>query len=257
MSATYQAFRLWPSLLGKLLCLGLGIPLVVHAKNTEILSKQTQNPVQFSKLSVRLTDEELLNQARYHYEQGKLLQAIYTYKQIQDNSPLWVTAQEELAWTYYRMGDFESALSVTRSLTAFPLNQLPIYEAYLIKALSHMQLCQYSLVFATLTDFQKVKTEPLLELEKKAMQRKSNKVMEEWRLATEVVKKLKLVKIDTEQRLLRDHRDGLLIRSASAFDAKTADYLVFPDQWDEEPWLDEIGQFEVKSSKCVQKRRRL
>jgi tetratricopeptide (TPR) repeat protein len=241
-----------------LVWLGLGFPLVLFAKNPLVHSSIKKSVVS-SKLARAdaISDEALLEQARRYYEQGKLFLALKSYQQISDKSPLWITAQEEMAWTYYRMGDFESALSLTRTLTAFPINQLPVYESYLIKALAHMKLCQYSLVFDTLTDFQKTKARHILELEKRYSSENSQKIAFELQMATDVVKKLKLVKIDTEQRLLRDHRDGLLVRSATAFEKKDYNHLVFPDEWEEDPWLDELGHFEVKSSKCEDRRRKL
>lgn len=241
-----------------LVYLSLGFPGVLAAKS-QVTVSSIKGPVIQTKIgAVRsVSDEALLEQARRYYEQGKLFSALRSYQQISDKSSVWITAQEEMAWTFYRMGDFESALSLTRTLTAYPINQLPVYESYLIKALAHMKLCQYSRVFDTLSDFQKTKAQHILELEKRYANEKSRQIGFELQIATDVVKKLKLVKIDTEQRLLRDHRDGLSIQSAKAFEKKDYNHLVFPDEWDEDPWLDELGHFEVKSSQCENRRRKL
>jgi len=70
-----------------------------------------------------------------------------------------------------------------------------------------------------------------------------------------VVTQLKLIEVEAEQRVVRDAKTGFLTESKGAFKKTTHNQLIFPA--DENPWIDELGQFEVAMQSCLKQRRKL
>lgn len=70
-----------------------------------------------------------------------------------------------------------------------------------------------------------------------------------------VVTKLKLIEVESEQRVVRDAVNGFNTAKNGEFKKTDYNQLIFPA--DDQPWIDELGQFEVAMNTCLKQRRKL
>jgi len=70
-----------------------------------------------------------------------------------------------------------------------------------------------------------------------------------------VVTQLKLIEVEAEQRVVRDAETGFKTEQAGNFKKTNFNELIFPA--DDNPWIDELGQFEVAMQSCQKQRRKL
>jgi hypothetical protein len=70
-----------------------------------------------------------------------------------------------------------------------------------------------------------------------------------------VVTQLKLIEVEAEQRVVRDAQNGFQTKSQGTFKKTNYNELIFPA--DDDPWIDELGQFEIAMQACLKQRRKL
>lgn len=70
-----------------------------------------------------------------------------------------------------------------------------------------------------------------------------------------VVTQLKLIEVEAEQRVIRDAQNGFKTEQSGSFKKTNYNQLIFPA--DDNPWIDELGQFEVAMQACQKQRRKL
>jgi|GEM_PF-3308055 len=271
--------------------------------NTSVPKTSLLNP----EPSLSENDYIQLDKARKKFEQKKYTEAINLYNLIPKNSSLWPLSIEEKGWAYYHLKDYSKVLEQTQTLIAYPINQLGLYESYLLKLLSEVKTCQYESAFKTIELFKthtknriyniesinqvSAKTlvtqlinnpfdmshnnklpqlfmsskqvnltlfsKSLSEKEKinwlsKYLLQSKTQELESLKL---VIQKIKILEVETEQRVVRDYNNHTQNGEISSFKKTTYDELTF--RADDLPWVDELGQFEVAMNACKQKRRML
>ncbi|MGZ3795648.1 MAG: tetratricopeptide repeat protein [Pseudobdellovibrionaceae bacterium] len=93
--------------------------------------------------------------ARLLFQGGYFDTSLKYYEKISKTSEYWTEAQEEMAWAYIRKGEANNALAVTQSLVASEMNFQVSPEAFFVRALSQLKICDYSGVMASLQAFPK------------------------------------------------------------------------------------------------------
>lgn len=254
-----------------------------------------------------VNEAALLESARTSFKKQHYSKAISTYQKIPRDSLLWPISLEEIAWSYLANQQEDLVLATTKTLMAFPLNEMGFYESYLIQGIAELKSCRYDGVFKTIDLFKKNQliriknleviaegkhqlTYPLIKSIRKndrsinsllpklpelshldqiiynqAMEKNANKTIVLNRLKElakqeldeikTIMVKLQVLKVEAEQRVIRDAKLGLNQQSQSKFKETDFNQMIFPV--DEEPWVDELGQFEVAMKACQQQRRKL
>lgn len=254
-----------------------------------------------------VNEAALLESARASFKKQQYSKAIDTYRKIPRDSLLWPVSLEESAWTYLANQQEDLALATTKTLIAFPLNQMGFYESYLIQGIAELKSCRYDGVFKTIDQFKKNQltriqnleqiaegkhklTYPLIKairmndrslnsllpklpelshldliIYQQAISKNANKNLVNNRLKElakqelaeikTIMVKLQILKVEAEQRVIRDAKLGLSQQNKSKFKETDYNQMIFPV--DDEPWIDELGQFEVAMKACQQQRRKL
>ncbi len=100
-------------------------------------------------------DQLYMSAARILFQSGSMNGALVYYQKIQKSSDLWILAQEEMAWTYLKMGHPSKALAIGKTLTYSGFLGWATPEAYLVTAIAALKVCDYNQVNAILTQFSK------------------------------------------------------------------------------------------------------
>jgi hypothetical protein len=93
--------------------------------------------------------------ARLLFQNGYFDSSIKYYEKVSKASEYWMEAQEELAWAYIRKGEPNNAMAVSQTLVSSGLNFQVSPEAFFVRALSQLKVCDYTGVTDTLQDFPK------------------------------------------------------------------------------------------------------
>lgn len=256
--------------------------------------------------------EKNLGLARKAYEDGHLEKAKSYYEKILSDRKIplaWrLLIQIESGWTYYRMGAFSQALRAAQVVLLEPTQAGAFTEAWLLKGLSLLQLCQYARLFEMLDQYQQWSDKRLKDLRfwMNISQSEWSKIWRSWdkngynslvaqmgeklprfllqdqaiydnyalkkdqkifqrvqELARSEIKEIEnysgllaILKADAQQLFVRDLESGIQSQFSSKPN-KLDDQLIFPVS-DEMPlWPDELEDYELSSSQCRPKPRRL
>lgn len=93
--------------------------------------------------------------ARLLFQNGYFDASVKYYEKISKNSDYWTEAQEEMGWAYIRKGEPNNALALSESLVVSGMNYQVSPEAFFVRSLSQLKICDYSGVTETLALFPK------------------------------------------------------------------------------------------------------
>lgn len=96
--------------------------------------------------------------ARLLYQVGSIDGAIQYYSKIPKGSPDYITAREELAWSWLRQGNMTELRGDLKTLTSSVMNDQFRPESYLVKSISDLKLCFYGEVEKDFNQFLKQHT---------------------------------------------------------------------------------------------------
>lgn len=88
-----------------------------------------------------------------YFQQGEYKKAFETYRQIDQEHPLWLESLVESAWSQILMKDFEGAAGNMFSLHTTYFKGAYKPESYIVRTVSYLQLCQYGDALSVLKDF--------------------------------------------------------------------------------------------------------
>lgn len=94
-------------------------------------------------------DQIDLAKARAYFQKPNLEKAAEHYRKIPSESDYWLEAQEELAWTYLRLNQHNKTISSLATVASPVFSKIIPAEPYFLKALTHLQICDYPQVFKT------------------------------------------------------------------------------------------------------------
>lgn len=115
----------------------------------------TQKPI-VRALGMSMKNEtQILKNARAAFKAGQFQKALAGYSRIPTSSDRWPMAREEMAWTSFRMKEYQMASAQVRSLTNDYLKTQIDLEPYLLQAIVNLYSCDYNAVFTTLEDTKK------------------------------------------------------------------------------------------------------
>ena len=106
-----------------------------------------QNPSSVDK------DIMLISAARVLFQNNYLSPALHYYAKVPKKSEYWIMAQEEMATSYLRKGEPQNSLALLMTLVHPHFAPLLNPEVYLLKALSELKICHYTLLQETLDQF--------------------------------------------------------------------------------------------------------
>lgn len=117
------------------------------AKLLASLMKSPYAPV--SKDLMQITAGRLL------FQNGYFDAATKYYEKVSKKSDYWTEAQEEMGWSYIRKGEPNNAMAVSQSLVTSGMNYQVSPEAFFVRSLSQLKVCDYTGVTETLAAFPK------------------------------------------------------------------------------------------------------
>ncbi|MCJ8276727.1 MAG: hypothetical protein MJK18_07790, partial [Bdellovibrionales bacterium] len=94
-----------------------------------------------------------LTAARMLYQNGYLTEAIRYYEKIEKSSDYWFEAQEEIAWSYLRLGQSQNTLASSMTLMTPDFTADVGPEVFYLSSLANLKVCDYASVSRTLQDF--------------------------------------------------------------------------------------------------------
>lgn len=114
------------------------------------LLKHLQSVTENNPVSTNLMN---LTAARMLFQNGYLTEAIRYYEKVAKGSDYWFEAQEEMAWSYLRLGQPQNTLahSITLMTPDFAADVGP--EAFYLTSLGNLKVCDYTAVSNNLKDF--------------------------------------------------------------------------------------------------------
>jgi hypothetical protein len=98
----------------------------------------------------------LISIGRMYFKMKQYPDAQKVYERLPQSSYKWPHMLLELAWTYYQMGDYNSAIGRVLAYRSPILQDYFFSESEYLLASSFMELCQYDEVLKTLKDFDKL-----------------------------------------------------------------------------------------------------
>ena len=117
------------------------------AKLLANLMKATHAPVR--------KDLMQITAARLLFQNGYFDAAIKYYEKVPKASDYWTESQEEIGWAYIRKGEPNNAMAVSKSLVVSGMSYQVSPEAFFVRSLSQLKVCDYSGVTETLQVFPK------------------------------------------------------------------------------------------------------
>lgn len=115
----------------------------------------------------RRADRDALEKARKQFAQGRLEEALANYDKVDKDSDYWLEAVEEKGWTYHRQNQPEKALAQTKTLLSPAFLPIVGSEAFFLRALTELKICDYKEVLQTnrlFKDSQKARVMALQDL---------------------------------------------------------------------------------------------
>lgn len=121
-------------------------------------------------LSISLEDDAFrntvkINLARAYFAAGNFPRAIDYYKTVDRSSPIWADAHFEQAWSYFRMNDMNSTLSMLHSHASPFFNDYYYPEAELLRIYSMFVMCKFPSAAKETDEFIEQNTPKLSELD--------------------------------------------------------------------------------------------
>jgi hypothetical protein len=101
--------------------------------------------------------QDLMNMtaARLLYQNAYFDAAVKYYEKVPKSSEYWVEAQEEIAWSYLKQGQPQNALAVGETLLHPGLVSLVGPEAFFVKSIGHLKVCDYGATLESLSLYPK------------------------------------------------------------------------------------------------------
>lgn len=93
--------------------------------------------------------------ARLLFQNGYFDASIKYYEKVPKTSDYWTESQEEIGWAYIRKGEPNNAMAVSQSLVVSGMSYQVSPEAFFVRALSQLKVCDYTGVTETLQIFPK------------------------------------------------------------------------------------------------------
>lgn len=103
-----------------------------------------------------LSDTCRIHVARSFYQNGKHIEAMHTYDQIEKTSYRWPYILMERAWTAYQLQDYNRALGIGVTYKSPLLSSYFFPEAEVLAALSYYRLCLYDDALTKVEQFYEV-----------------------------------------------------------------------------------------------------
>lgn len=103
--------------------------------------------------------------ARLAYQAGLYHQSIYHYREVKNDSPLARDSLYEMAWSLYRIGEFNRALGALHPLDTSALQGRDYADVWVLRSLNYLKLCRFDEAATTSRTFEKVKNEAVRDLE--------------------------------------------------------------------------------------------
>lgn len=178
-----------------------------------------------------------LTAARLLYKRGFLDVAAKYYGRIPKSSFYWFVAQEELGWIYLRKGRNQDVIAQTNTFAHADFGSLVGPEAYYLRALGQLQICDYPNGIKTIMEF---KHRFRTRVEQMGLVQKKGAGNVDWmvhQLATPElsVKAAGVLITELPRKILRDEESRQLVQSIVALDrelAKAKDLKkASSDQW--------------------------
>jgi tetratricopeptide (TPR) repeat protein len=96
-----------------------------------------------------------LTYARLYFQTAELDKALAAYNKISPDSDFWLESVEEKAHVMGRKGEYASAISFLKTVTAVTFDGVIGPEPYFVEALTHLKICNYSEIFKVTERFKK------------------------------------------------------------------------------------------------------
>ncbi len=109
--------------------------------------------------------KETLKKARAAFDKGQYDKSVELYNQIPKGSDYWFQAVEERGWAYYRQNEAEKALAQTKTLVSPQFGEVVNSEAYYLRSLTQLKICDYKGVFETTQSFKERQRERVLAVQ--------------------------------------------------------------------------------------------
>jgi hypothetical protein len=110
-------------------------------------------------------DKALMEKARKLYAKGQYDEARALYDQVAKGSTYWLQAVEEKAWTFYRQNQIDASLAQAKTLLAPQFAGYVGSEAYFLRSLANLKVCNYKEVFETNRLFKEKQKPRLAEIQ--------------------------------------------------------------------------------------------
>jgi len=110
-------------------------------------------------------NKDLLSKARTTFAKGNYEEALSFYNDIPRGNDYWMNSVEEKGWAYFRMDEYEKALAQTKTLLAPQLAETANSEAYLLRSLALLKICDYKEIFENHTNFKEKQKAKILEIQ--------------------------------------------------------------------------------------------
>ncbi len=99
--------------------------------------------VVFGCITMAASDVQTIENARDEFSKGQFQKAIELYSDIPASSDFWLDAIEERAWSYTRLGQYESALADLHSVTSPVWSSQVGPETYMLSTFVSLKICAY------------------------------------------------------------------------------------------------------------------
>ena len=117
-------------------------------------------------------NKETIKKARIAFEKKQYQKSIDLYNKIPKSSEYWFEAVEERGWAYFNSQDTEKAIAQTKTLISPQFGEIVNTEAYFLRSLAQLRICDYQGIFGTTQSFKDRQRERVLavrEMAKKGM----------------------------------------------------------------------------------------
>jgi hypothetical protein len=192
------------------------------AKTLAPLLKASKSPVSVDLLQ--------LTAARLLFQNGYFDAAMKYYEKVPKKSEYWTEAQEEMAWAYIRKGEPQNTLAISQSLTLPVVAAQNGPEAFFLRSLAQLKICDYKGVSESLSQFPKLfkgRTESLENLSKAGRSPSADRALAKMKNQQIKIQSLQQDALELPRFMTRDHRLYHLIRVQNQLqsDSKNAEIL--------------------------------
>lgn len=105
--------------------------------------KEFKKIVNLSKAYTKMRAAGLLGQARVYYQRRHWHKALHFYYLVPRDSPFWVDALQEAAWTELRLNKLDMALRQFQTLHSSYYQERYFPESVILRAVVYLKLCRY------------------------------------------------------------------------------------------------------------------